>query len=262
MGARRVAYPLQASRITKRFGGLTALQDVSLVVPPRGIVGLIGPNGAGKTTFFNCVTGVYPPTVGRVQLFGQDVTGWPADRRAHLGVARTYQRLELFRTLTVRENVLAAFEARYGSGDVVSDLFALPATIETRYEADAQVDVVLEMTGLQDRADVAAGELPLGTARVVEFARAIVTKPRLLMLDEPSSGLRAEESQHLADLVRRVRDGGTSVLLVEHDMSFVLELSDYVYVLDFGELLAEGTPALIRQNEGVRAAYLGTEAAS
>lgn len=262
MGTGRVAYPLQASRITKRFGGLTALQDVSLVVPPRGIVGLIGPNGAGKTTLFNCVTGVYPPTVGRVHLFGEDVTDWPAYRRAHLGVARTYQRLELFRTLTVRENVLVAFEARYGAGDVVSDLFALPATIETRYEAEAQVDVILEMTGLQDKADVAAGELPLGTARVVEFARAIVTKPRVLLLDEPSSGLRTDESQRLADLVRQVRDAGTAVLLVEHDMSFVLELSDYVYVLDFGELLAEGTPTLIRQNEDVRAAYLGAGVAS
>jgi len=262
VGRRGVAYPLQASRLTKRFGGLTALRDVSLVVPPRGIVGLIGPNGAGKTTLFDCVTGVHPPTVGRVHLFGVDVTEWPAHRRAHLGIARTYQRLELFRTLTVRENVLAAFEARYGAGDVVSDIFSLPPTIETRYEAEAQVDVVLEMAGLQDKADVPAGELPLGTARIVEFARAIATKPRLLMLDEPSSGLRTDESQRLADLVHQVRADGTSVLLVEHDMSFVLELSDYVYVLDFGELLAEGTPALIREDEDVRAAYLGTEVAS
>jgi ABC-type branched-subunit amino acid transport system ATPase component len=252
------ASPLRVTGVTKRFGGIEALADVSLAVPPGAIVGLIGPNGAGKTTLFDCVSGIHRATAGRVHVLGRDVTAMPAHERAALGVARTYQRLELFQTLTVRENVLVAFEARYGGGDLVSDLLSLPATLETRFEAGEQVSRVLELTGLESVAGTPAGELPLGVGRVLEFARAIVTRPRLLLLDEPNSGLRAEESDRLAGLVLDARAQGTAVLVVEHDMSFVLGLSDYVYVLDFGRLLAEGTPAAIRQDEAVQAAYLGT----
>ena len=253
--------PLVVKDITKRFGGLSALEKLSLHVPAGRVVGLIGPNGAGKTTLFNCVTGVYPPTSGRVGLFGRDVTDWPPHTRARLGVARTYQRLELFSGLTVLENVMAAHQARYGRGGPLSDLLALPPTIETRVEAEQQARAVLDKTGLTAIAETPAGDLPLGLARVVEFARAIVTSPKLLLLDEPNSGLRAEESERLESLIRDAREAGTAVLLVEHDMSFVLGLSDYVYVLDFGRLLAKGTPAEVRANEKVQAAYLGEEVA-
>jgi len=249
--------------VVKRFGGLVALDQVRLVVPDGAIVGLIGPNGAGKTTLFDCVTGLQTlgRGGGRIVLFGQDVTDWPPHERARLGVARTYQRLELFTGLTVRENVVAAYEARLGRASAWSDLLALPPTVEARAEAEEQTKGVLEATGLDHIADVPAGDLPLGQARTVEFARALVSAPRLLLLDEPNSGLRGDESARVARLVRLARDTyRTAVLVVEHDMGFVLDLVDYVYVLDFGRLLAHGEPAEIRDHPAVQAAYLGQPA--
>ncbi len=256
---RRDAPALEVRDVTMRFGGLTALANVSMRVPRGSVVGLIGPNGAGKTTTFNVITGVYRPTAGRVRLFGDDVTDLPQHQRAQLGVARSFQKLELFATMTVRENLVSAFEARYGRGDVLTDILRLPATLESRWEAEQQVDDVLTRSGLRPYADTPAGDLPLGVARLVEFARAYVQRPELLLLDEPNSGLRGEESERLARLIREARDAGTAVLLVEHDMSFVLGLSDHVYVLDFGRMLADGTPADVRANPEVQAAYLGEE---
>jgi ABC-type branched-subunit amino acid transport system ATPase component len=255
--------PLEVDALSVLFGGLRALDGVSLRVPPRGIVGLIGPNGAGKTTLFDCVTGAVRPQGGRVRLFGKDVTAWPTHRRARLGVGRTFQRLELFGSLTVRENLVAAVEAHLRKGGVFSDLMALPASVETRADALDLARPVMERVGLADYADVQAGDLPIGLARMVELARALCSFPRLLLLDEPSSGLSREESRGLARLLREIRDErGRSMLLVEHDMSFVLGLAEYVYVLDFGRLLAEGTPDEIRANQAVRAAYLGEDLGS
>lgn len=255
------AAPLDVDGLSVRFGGLRALDGVSLRVPPRAIVGLIGPNGAGKTTLFDCVTGAVAPHRGLVQLFGRDVTGWPTHRRARLGVGRTFQRLELFGSLTVRENLVAAVEAHLRKGGVFSDLLALPGSVETRADALDLARPVMERVGLASYAEVPAGDLPIGLARMVELGRALCSFPKLLLLDEPSSGLSGEESRGLARLLREIRDErGRSMLVVEHDMSFVLGLAEYVYVLDFGKLLAEGTPDEVRADPSVRAAYLGEEA--
>lgn len=251
---------LEARGVTVSFGGLRALDGVSLTVPPRAIVGLIGPNGAGKTTLFDCVTGAVPSGAGRVLLFGQDVTGWPPHRRARLGVGRTFQRLELFGSLTVEENLIVAYESHRDRGGLVSDLLALPASVETRADARDRVREVLDLCGLTEYSGARAADLPIGLSRIVELARALCADPALLLLDEPSSGLSAEESRGLADLLSWEREEqGKSLLIVEHDMEFVLDLCDHVYVLDFGTLLAEGTPAEIRANPAVRAAYLGEE---
>ncbi len=252
--------PLHAKDVSVRFGGLQALDSVSLEVPNRGIVGLIGPNGAGKTTLFDAVTGVNDPTSGRILLFGRDVTGWPAHRRARLGVGRTFQRLELFGSLTALENLIVAVESEFRRGGVFSDLFALPESVETRADAADHAQLVLEKVGLGEYAHMRAGDLPIGLARMVELGRALCTFPRLLLLDEISSGLSPEESRGLAVLIRGLRDDeGKSILVVEHDMPFVLGLCDYVYVLDFGKLIAEGTPEVIRRDPAVQAAYLGQE---
>jgi len=230
-----------------------------LQVPAGSIVGLIGPNGAGKTTLFNCVTGVVRPDSGRVFLFGRDVTSWPAHRRARLGMGRTFQRLELFGSLTVMDNLMVAAETHAGRGGLFIDLLSLPTTRRAEARTRARAEDVLTSLGLEACRDVQAGDLPTGTSRLVELARALCMEPRLLLLDEPSSGQRGSEVDELGRALRRVRETGTAILLVEHDMSFVLGICDYVYVLDFGRLLAKGLPDEVRRDDVVQAAYLGTE---
>ena len=252
--------PLAVDGVSVRFGGLLALDGVSLRVPEQSIVGLIGPNGAGKTTLFNCVSGVIRPTDGRVRLFGEDATHWSVHHRARAGVGRTFQRLELFGTLTVLENLIVAYESRHQRSGLLSDLLALPPTVEMRANAEERATEVLETLGLGAHASTLAGDLPIGLARLVELGRALCTEPKLLLLDEPSSGLRGRESDRLAEVLRETREAsGVSILVVEHDMPFVLGLCDHVYVLDFGRILAQGTPAEIRKDQRVRDAYLGTE---
>jgi ABC-type branched-subunit amino acid transport system ATPase component len=252
--------PLDVAAVSVRFGGLAALVDVSLQVPERSIVGLIGPNGAGKTTLFNAVTGVVRPARGQVRLFGTQVTNWPVHKRARLGLARTFQRLELFSSMSVRDNLVVAHEAYHARGGLFSDLLALPPTLASREAALARADEVLAFIGLEDFAHSLAGEVPAGVARLVEVARALCTGPKLLLLDEPSAGLRRGESARLAAALRSIRDEqGVSILVVEHDMEFVLGLCEDVYVLDFGQLLAHGSPDEIRRNPAVQAAYLGEE---
>jgi ABC-type branched-subunit amino acid transport system ATPase component len=249
---------LEIRELSVRFGGLAALSSVSLSVPGSAIAGLIGPNGAGKTTLFNCVSGAVSPASGRVVVFGEDVTDWPSYRRARLGVGRTFQRLELFRSLSVLENLVVAVEAHLRRGGLFADLLALPASVETRQQAVEKATGVLELVGLEEQRDVAAGALPLGLARLAELGRALCTEPRLLLLDEPSSGLRGEESRRLAQLIRRLStEQGVTVLVVEHDMDFVLGLCEQVTVLDIGRVLAEGPPRRIRADPAVQAAYLG-----
>jgi branched-chain amino acid transport system ATP-binding protein len=254
------AAALELAGVTVRFGGLTALDGVSLSVPAAAIVGLIGPNGAGKTTLFDSVAGVVSPASGRVELFGTDVSDWPPHRRARLGVARTFQRLELFGSLTVLENLVMAAESRAGGAGLLTDLLALPPTIEGRARAEERGRETLDALAIREYEQSLAADLPLGVSRLVELGRALCTDPKLLLLDEPSSGLRVDESRRLAETLRRLKDDdGMSILVVEHDMSFVLGLCERVTVLDFGRVLAEGRPDEIRADPLVQAAYLGDE---
>jgi branched-chain amino acid transport system ATP-binding protein len=249
-----MAEPLLSARgITVRFGGLVALDHVDLDVAPGSITGLIGPNGAGKTTFFNVVTGLLDPADGQVHFDGRDITRWPPPRRARAGVARTFQRLELFVGLTVRDNLLSAWEASVPGG-----VFG-----RRSQEGRALVDDVLTQLGLTGIAGRRAGDLPTGLGRMVELGRALCASPRLLLLDEPSSGLDASETERFRDLLLEVAGRGIddpAVLLVEHDVRLVMDVCDRITVLDFGRRIACGTPEEIRDNPEVIAAYLGETA--
>jgi branched-chain amino acid transport system ATP-binding protein len=254
--------PLEAVDVTVDYGGLRALDAVSVLVEPGSAVGLIGPNGAGKTTLFDTVLGLVEPTSGTVALFGQDVTGWPMHRRARLGMGRTFQRLELFGSLSVLENLVVAIESVEGVGGLAGELLRRPSSIDVRRRAHDKATELLELVGLVGHERTRAGDLSIGHSRLLELARALATEPKLLMLDEPSSGLNDEESARLAALLTDLRDTRRlSLLVVEHDMDFVLGISDSVYVLDFGKLIATGTPKQIQSDPVVRAAYLGQDAA-
>ncbi|SRR5579875_105455 len=235
---------LQTREVSVRFGGVMALDGVSIAAEAGMVTGLIGPNGAGKTTMFNVITGLQVPTAGRVLIDGQDVTGMPVHRRARLGVARTFQRLELFGSMTVRENVQTAAD--------ISDLWARDGTA-----ARARTDEILERVGLRHLADVPAHTLPTGLARLTELARALATRPRLLLLDEPGSGLDTTESEQFARLLSSLAAEGRAILLVEHDMDLVMAACSWIEVLDFGVHIASGTPEEIRANASVQEAYLG-----
>ncbi len=255
--------PLDVRDVTVDYGGLRALDDVSVHVGSGQTVGLIGPNGAGKTTLFDCILGLVAPSSGVVELFGNDVSGWPMHRRARLGVGRTFQRLELFGSLSVVENLVVAIESVQSVGGLANELLRRPASIDVRTRAHDRAAELLDLVGLTETAETRAADLPMGHARLLELARCLATDPALLLLDEPSSGLNEHESGRLADLLRRLRaDRGLSLLVVEHDMDFVLGLSDRVYVLDFGKLIAQGTPGDVQRDPIVHAAYLGQELSS
>ena len=235
---------LRVEGVEVRFGGVQALRGVDLEVQPGSLVGLIGPNGAGKTTLFNVVTGLERPTAGRVLLEGRDITSLPPHRRARLGLGRTFQRIEVFSSLTVRENVLAAAEARRSWG---------------RDEPDPERTArdVLRRVGLERVADARVEGLSTGLLRLVEVARGLATRPSLLLLDEPGSGLDGSESEQLGDLLLELVADGTAVLLVEHDVELVMRVCQQVNVLDFGQVIAVGTPAEVQGDAAVQAAYLG-----
>ena len=237
---------LEVSDVTVRFGGNVALDSVSLTVDPGIITGLIGPNGAGKTTLFNVVTGLLPPTSGRVLLDGRDITGWLPFRRARLGMARTFQRLELFGALTVRENVqvAASLHRRWGGGSGV-----------VRRTAEE----LIGRLGLSGVADVRADSIPTGQGRLVELARALAVHPRVLLLDEPAAGQSEQETEAFAGVLRELVAEGVAILLVEHDMQLVMGVCEHLYVLDYGDVLAQGTPEQIQTDPAVQAAYLGVE---
>jgi branched-chain amino acid transport system ATP-binding protein len=249
---------LEARGVTVRFGGLTALADVSLTVPPHSIVGLVGPNGAGKTTLFGVLSGILNPTHGSVVLQGNDVTHAPPQDRARAGLARTFQRTELFADLTVREHLVLADRSRHARPRLWADL--LGRSTGDRAAEQARVDQLLDALGLMPVADRPARALPLGTGRLVEVGRALATDPSVILLDEPSSGLDVHETEQLATTLRRARDEhGVALVLVEHDLDLVLGLSDVVNVLDFGIMIATGTPSEVRADPRVRAAYIGEE---
>jgi branched-chain amino acid transport system ATP-binding protein len=251
---------LSAQGVSKRFGGITALDDVSLEVGEGEAVGLIGPNGAGKTTFFNCLLGILRPNRGQITFAGTDLTRLPVYRRARLGLGRTFQRVELFPEMTVREHLLVAERVRRGDGSVFKDLINRGGP--SADERD-RVDAVLARLGLSAVADTPVESLTLGRSRLVELGRALIGEPRLLLLDEPSSGLDTGETLELAAVVNDVRaERGTAILLVEHDLEMVYEVVDRIYVLDFGRLIAAGPTAEVFDNEEVRRAYLGDTDAS
>jgi branched-chain amino acid transport system ATP-binding protein len=250
---------IAADRVSVTYGGIVALREVSLSFEAARIVGVIGPNGAGKTTFFDCLSGVTRPTSGRVTLNGVDVTKRSPTWRSRQGVRRTFQRQQTFGHLSVEENLVVALEWRQTARSVVGGALGLPATRRREKERREQAREVLELCGLSAIAERPAGRLTIGQARLVEFARAIVDTPSVLLLDEPTSGLEREDTAQLGELMARTRDAfGTTVVLVEHDVGFVMEHCDSIVVLDLGEVLATGLPAEIRDNPAVQAAYLGT----
>jgi branched-chain amino acid transport system ATP-binding protein len=231
--------------VTVKFGGITAVNDASFSAEAGTITGLIGPNGAGKTTLFNVISGLQPPTRGRVRFKGQDVTKSLVSHRARMGMARTFQRLEAFGSLSVRENIQVARDIRGGPRNWFT------------FGRDRMVDELIETVGLQRYADRRADSVPTGVARLVEVARALAIEPDLLLLDEPSSGLDEAETHGLGELLTRLALQGRTILMVEHDMDLVMGVCDLIHVLEFGKVIATGTAAEIRSDRTVQAAYLG-----
>jgi branched-chain amino acid transport system ATP-binding protein len=248
---------LDARGITQRFGGITAIDDVTLAVRAGTIHGLIGPNGAGKTTLFDCIAGVQKAVDGKVLLDGVDVTTQSSVQRARRGLRRTFQRQQVFGWLSVEDNVLLALEWRGGGGGMVGDLLQLPSRRRRERERRARTDEVLEQCGLLEHRGEPAGGLSIGELRRVELARAIVDTPRLLLLDEPTSGLEDSETDQLGEIILRLRaTQECAVLLIEHHIPFVMKYSDELSVLELGRLIAHGTPDEMMQSDVVREAYL------
>ncbi len=247
---------LEARGITVRFGGLVAVDDASLSVREGEITGLIGPNGAGKTTLFNSIAGFNNPNAGEVRVRGRDVTSLPVFQRAQLGVARTFQRIQLFPQLTVFDNLLSATHLQNRTG-FIQHMAATRPALEAELSARLRVRKVIDLLDLNEHANRQVAGLPFGVLRMVEVARALVTGARVIMLDEPASGLDERETDRLTEVLRFVRDLGATLLLIEHDVRMVTGVSDYLYVLDQGAIIAEGPPAEIQSNEAVIAAYLG-----
>jgi branched-chain amino acid transport system ATP-binding protein len=248
---------LELKQATIRFGGLVAVNSVSFQVEKGDLFGLIGPNGAGKTTCFNLITGVYKPTSGEILFRGKPIQGTPCNRICELGIARTFQNIRLFGALSVLENVVVGGSLRGKSG-LLASLAYLPSAIEDTAELRDRALELLRILELEDVANVRSRDLPYGKQRRLEIARAMATDPELLLLDEPAAGMNPQESEDLMRTVRRIRDEfGKTVLLIEHDMRFVMNLCEKIFVLDHGEQIAFGPPGEIRSNPAVIKAYLG-----
>jgi branched-chain amino acid transport system ATP-binding protein len=241
---------------TMRFGGLLANQSISFDVEEGELLAVIGPNGAGKTTLFNVISGFFPPTSGSIHFDGKDITGAPSHRVAAAGLIRTYQLVQLFQHLTVAENVEIGSH-RVTRGDVFSALFRPDWMRRQEKSVCEGARELLRFVGLESQADVQADKLPYGRQRLLEVARALAARPRLLLLDEPAAGLNTQETEALAEVITRIHRAGTTIILIEHDMSLVMKIAQRIVVLDFGKKIAEGTPEEIKAHPDVIAAYLG-----
>jgi len=249
---------LSAKGLHKSFGGVRAVRDVSFDVAAGSVFAIIGPNGAGKSTMLNLISGVYQPNAGTLSFDGADLAGLPAHRRVRRGIARTFQKIRLFKQLSVLENVVAGFHIHH-------DIPAWQYLVHRHaFQSDharcrANAMELLSFMGLAEKRDVLAGSLPYGEQRMLEFARALATKPKLFLVDEPAAGLNAAEVDTLLDRIRITRERGVTVVLVEHNMELVMNVADRVLVMDYGQHLFEGAPAEVQKNEAVLAAYLGGE---
>ncbi len=249
---------LELRGITQIFGGVTALSDISCTMQADAVTGVIGPNGAGKTTLFNIITGLYTQTQGQVFFNGIDITSIPAERLAKLGMIRTFQNIELFGTMTVLENVMVGLHSR-SRANLLSCSFAMPWARKEEHRIRDEAMHWLSFVGIESLANVQASNLPFGKGRLLEIARALASKPSMLLMDEPAAGLNSQETQALAALIRKIRQLDIAVVLVEHDMELVMDICDRIIVLNLGSLLAEGTPREIQDNPNVIAAYLGED---
>lgn len=249
---------LKVTDVTQRFGGLVALQHVNMEVAPGEIIGVIGPNGAGKTTLFNCITGIYKPTEGKVELAGQDVTGWKPHQITKQGFARTFQNIRLFKKMTVLDNVMVGMHTRVKS-NLFDAVFCSRRKRTEMEETQKKAEALLKMFDLYEQRFEMATSLPYGQQRELEIVRAMATQPKLLLLDEPAAGMNEQETQLLMERIGQLKQMGYTVLLIEHDMKFVMNICERLYVLDNGCMIGQGTPEEVKSNPVVIEAYLGKD---